>query len=135
MRTGAMQKGYSLDARGTFGYSGGFGRLAFGFNRFGFYDFMCGIYSKKYHYGKPYISKMKFYRPTNPRTISQQNWRAICAYGWVLWYDLESATRLAYAKRAKSKHFTGANLFMSEWLKPATGGFGKIIFSHNAFGI
>mgnify|MGYP007099592342 CR=1 FL=1 len=53
MRTGALGKLLSIEARGKFGYSGAFGRIAFGFNRFGFYNWYCGIYQKKNLLGKP----------------------------------------------------------------------------------
>jgi len=123
-----------LDIRGTFGYSGAFGRIAFGFNRFGFYDWRCGIYQKKYYFGKPYISKMKFYRSSNPRTLAQQNWRAVCAYAWILWADVSAPARKSLAERGAKIGITGANLFMSEWLSTPTYGFGKILFGYNGFG-
>ncbi len=134
MRTGNMGKLLSLDARGKFGYSGAFGRLAFGYNRFGFYSWWCGIYQKKYYFGKPYISRMKFYRPTNPRTLKQQNWRMVASYMWVLWASFDDETKEQWKIRGNQNGYTGANAFMSQWLKNPTGGFGKILFSWNAFG-
>src|SRR5574343_1729482 len=128
MRTGAMQKGYSVEARGQFGYSGGFGRLKFDYNRFGFYHFLCGIYKKKYLWGKSYISKMQFYRPTNPRTVLQQEWRSVCAYAWVLWALVDINTRKLWKIQAQKKHITGPNLFMSRWLSSPSGGFGNLYF-------
>ena len=130
-----MQKGYSFDARGKFGYSGAFGRIAFGYNRFGFYHFLAGIYSKKYYYGKPYISKMKFYRPTNPRTTAQQNWRAICAYFVTIWQAFDISIKNNFKKRAPDKRMSGYNLFLSEALRRPPAGFGNILFSYNNFGL
>ena len=135
MRTGNMGKLLSLDSRGKFGYSGGFGRIAFGYTRLGFYNWYCGIYQKKYFYGKPFISRSKFYRPTNPRTIKQQNWRAVCAYAWVLWALVDPAIKEKYKLRGAMNHMTGPNAFMSEWLKTPTHGFGNILFGYNAFGL
>lgn len=134
MRADGLEKLNSLDARGKFGFSGGFGRITFGYFRFGFYSKFSGIYSKKYYYGEPYISRMKFYRPTNPQTIKQQNWRAICAYAWVLWADVDSDQREQYRLQADKLGITGPNLFMSKWLKNRHGGFGNILFSYNYFG-
>jgi hypothetical protein len=135
MHISPSDKMAGLDIRGTFGYSGAFGRIAYGFNRFGFYDWRCGIYQKKYYFGKPYLSKMKFYRPTNPRTLKQQNWRAVCAYAWVLWADTDSLTRSKWGKIGARRRISGANAFMSNWLKQPTYGFGKINFGYNAFGL
>lgn len=117
MRTGNMGKLLSLDARGKFGYSGGFGRIAFGYTRLGFYDWFCGIYQKKYYYGKAFISRMKFYRPTNPQTERQQLWRSIVANGWATWNTLTTEQKQAFKKMSKNMHMTGPNLFMSEYLK------------------
>lgn len=117
MHVGNMGKLLSLDARGSFGYSGGFGRIAFGYTRLGFYNWYCGIYQKKYYFGKPYISRMKFYRPTNPQTARQQLWRSVVASGWEEWatYDIEQKNQ--WKLRGRNRRITGANMFMSEWLK------------------
>jgi hypothetical protein len=128
MRTGAMGKLLSLDARGKFGWSGGFGRLAFGYTRLGFYSWWAGIYSKKYYYGKPYISRMKFYRPTNPRTILQQNWRAVHAYATYLWRSFDPETQEPYEMKGKRAKMTGYNFFLSYFLKNRPHGFGAIYF-------
>ena len=111
-----MGKLLSLDARGKFGYSGGFGRITFGYTRLGFYSWWCGIYQKKYYYGEPYISRSKFYRPTNPRTELQQSWRAVVASGWDEWNTFDTETKKEWRLRGAMRHITGPNAFMSEWL-------------------
>jgi hypothetical protein len=116
MHVEPMGKGMSLDARGTFGYSGAFGRIAFGFNRFGFYHWYCGIYQKKYYFGKPYISKEKFYRPTNPQTERQMLWRGVVTSGHNEWASFDIETKEQYRLRARGLPMTGYNLFMREWL-------------------
>jgi hypothetical protein len=117
MRTGNMGKLLSLDARGQFGYSGGLGRIALGYNRLGFYSWWCGIYQKKYFYGKPFISRMKFYRPTNPRTVPQQAWRAVMAQAVSSWQSLDNTTKLRYNKRSNGRHMTGFNLYIKDYLE------------------
>lgn len=134
MRTGNLGKLLSIDARGSFGRSGAFGRIAFGFTWLGYYSWYAGIYQKKYYYGKPYISRQKFYRPTNPRTDKQQSWRAVCAYGWVLWNSLTDEQKKEYYEKAKVRRISGPNLFMSLWLKNPTWGFGMALFGYNANG-
>lgn len=116
MRTGALGKLYSLDARGKFGYSGGLGRLALGYNRLGFYNWFCGIYQKKYYYGKPFISRSKFYRPKNPKTVKQQAWRSVYADSIIAWRTLDDNIKLLYNKRACGQRMSGYNLFQKEYL-------------------
>ena len=134
MRVTGTSKLLSLDARGKFGRSGGFGRIAFGYTYLGFYSWYAGIYQKRYFYGEPYLSKSKFYRPINPQTLKQQNWRFVCSYGVYLWQNLDLELKNKYNERAKKKKMSGYNLFISEWLKTSTSGFGRILFGYNAFG-
>lgn len=129
-----MTRGWSFDARGKFGYAGGFGRISFGYNRFGFYHWLCGIYQKKYFYGKPHISRMRFYRPTNPQSLTQQNWRAVCAYGVVLWQGYSDPQKLFYNRLAKNLRMSGYNVHLTRWLGRPNFGFGKTTFSYNGFG-
>ena len=117
MHAGSMGKILSMDARGRFGFSGGFGRLSFGDNRFGYYSWYAGIYQKKYYFGKPYISRQKFYRPRNPQTELQQAWRAVVTSGWDAYNELTTNEKNEYKRLAKNRHMSGANFFMSEWLK------------------
>jgi len=111
-----MGKLLSLDARGKFGYSGGLGRIALGYTRLGFYNWYCGIYQKKYYFGKPYISRMKFYRPTNNQMETQQLWRGVLADGIIAWRALTSEQKKSFNKRAIGKTMSGYNLFLSEYL-------------------
>jgi hypothetical protein len=135
MRTGTMGKLLSLDARGKFGYSGGFGRIAFGYTRLGFYNWYCGIYQKRYYYGKPYISKSKFYSSTGGNTLKQINNRAVLAYMWVLWAFVDQKIKEKYKINGAKIGITGANFFMSEWLKTPTSGFGSMLLGYNGFGL
>jgi hypothetical protein len=116
MHTGPMGKCLSGDARGKFGYSGGLGRLMLGYNRLGFYNWYCGIYQKKYLWGKPYISRQKFYRPTNNQKEKQQIWRGVFRDGKTQYDLLTTEQKIEYKKRGAVQQITGYNLFMSEWL-------------------
>jgi len=117
MREILEQKLYSLDVRGEIGYSGGFGLIAFGWNRFGFYNVMCGIYAKFRTLKGPKLVRKVFYRPTNPQTVPQQAWRSIFADGKVAWDSLTLDQKKLYNKKAQSRRMTGYNLFMSQWLQ------------------
>lgn len=116
MRAGSMGKNYSLDTRGKFGKGGGFGRVALGYNHFGFYSWYSGIYQKLYYFGKPHISRKKFNWGSNPQTELQQAWRAVLASGWVEWATYTDEQKNEFKIRAVSLHMSGANLFMREWL-------------------
>jgi len=117
MRTGTMGKLLSLDARGRFGYSGGFGRIAFGYNRFGFYNWYCGTYQKKYYYGKPYIARQRITWGSNPQTERQQLWRGVFADGKAEYDLLDNEARQQWREWGNKRKLTGYNYFMSEWLK------------------
>lgn len=116
MKTGGMGKLLSMDARGKLGWSGGFGRIRFGYNKFGYYNWYAGIYSKKHQWGKTYISRMKFYRPTNPNSVGQQARRTAFANGMSAWASLSTDQKNIYKRRAKPYKMNGSNLFMKEYL-------------------
>lgn len=116
MRTGALGKGMSLDARGKFARGGGFGRISFGYNYFGFYSWYSGIYQKLYIWGKPYISRKKFNWGSNPQTEVQQLWRSVIASGVLEWQSFTSDQKLSYNARARGLTMSGYNLFLREWL-------------------
>lgn len=117
MRAEIVDNGEVLDIRGRFGRGGGFGRIAFAYNFFGFYSKYSGIYSKKYYFGTPYISKMKFYRPTNPQTEAQQAWRTVFANGKSAWSALEPEIKEQFRLKGQRRKMTGMNFFLSEYLK------------------
>jgi len=117
MRAEIVNDATVLDMRGTLGRGGGFGRVTFGYNWFGFYSKYFGIYSRKYYYGEAYISKMKFYRPTNPQTIVQQAWRSVFADGKSAWGVLNAQTKEIYRKKGMKLKMTGMNAYLSEYLK------------------
>ncbi len=117
MRAEIVDGAEIIDIRGKIGRGGGFGRIALGYNFFGFYSKYSGIYQKKYYFGKPYISKMKFFRPTNPQTVPQQAWRAVFADGKNAWDILDAPTKEIYRKKGQRKKMSGYNYFQSEYLK------------------
>lgn len=117
MRAEIKDMGQVIDIRGKLGRGGGFGRITFSYNYFGFYSKYSGIYSKKYYFGAPYISKMKFYRPTNPRTETQQAWRSVFADGKNAWSSLDPETKEQYRLKGMRRKMSGMNFFLSEYLK------------------
>lgn len=117
MRAEIVDKGIVIDIRGKFAKGGGFGRVAFAYNYFGFYSVYSGIYQKKYYYDEVYISKMKFYRPTNPQTVDQQNWRDIFKDAMSAWSVLNDETKEIYRLKGARRKMSGMNIYVSEYLK------------------
>jgi len=76
-------------------------------------DFWQKGYTPK---GKRRNFKMKFYRPTNPRTEKQQAHRQILAEAVALWKALPLSTKKEYNKKAYGKQMSGYNKFISEYL-------------------
>jgi len=118
----------SLDCRGTFGYNSGCGRARLGYSRCGADSVYGGVYQRKV-YGKGVTlmpskrgnrwatSLMKYYRPTNPRTVVQQSWRGIFANAITAWQGLTAVEKDLYSKKARSRGMSGYNLFISHWLQ------------------
>lgn len=59
--------------------------------------------------------KMKFYTPTNPRTVAQQANRNKFADAMTAWQALTAGDKAQYNKRAKKKGMFGRNLFIREY--------------------
>lgn len=130
MRTDKLGQRINIDNRGKLGRGCGFSRVAFGYNTFGNYSFFFGIHQKHYYYGKPYLCNMRFYRPTNPRTVGQQNWRAVHAYGVFLWQNFSSELKETYELLGGKLKLPGYNVFLSNFLKVKPRGFGAVYFGY-----
>jgi hypothetical protein len=78
---------------------------------------MWGIYQRRHGKGKTVYTKLKFYIPKNPRTVSQQNNRTKFINGMTAWANLTENQKASYNERAKSFHIHGVNLFLKEYLK------------------
>lgn len=107
----------SLNIRGELSFSCGFGAIRFAFNRFGLFNPYAGIYQRKKTLKGWRLSKMAFYRVSNPRTSEQQSWRAIFSAGWVAYAALTSDQKKLYTLQARRYRMSGPNLFMREWLR------------------
>lgn len=59
--------------------------------------------------------KMKFYRPTNPRTPAQQENRQKFAQAMAEWQSLTEEQKLKYNKEARKINLFGRNLFIREY--------------------
>lgn len=107
----------SLDARGKFGYSCGFGAMRFGYVCFGFFSEYSGIYSRKKTLTGWKVSRERFYAPRNPQTATQQAWRAVFAEGWTQYRALTDLEKVRLSKLARAYQLSGPQLFMRYWLR------------------
>lgn len=76
----------------------------------------AGFYRIRKINGKKVYDRLKFYKPTNPQTESQQAWRGVFATGIEAWYALPDDQKRIWKMRGNKKQMTGKNAFMSDYL-------------------
>jgi len=106
----------SLHARGKFGFTAAAGFARCGYSRCGSSKDFGGIYQKKKTFVGNRVSRMRYYRPTNPQTETQQAWRAVLAAGWTEYALLTEDEKVLLSKQARRLRMSGPNLFMRRWL-------------------
>lgn len=94
-----------------------YGAKNYGDFEYGETDNRWGIYQRRHSNGKVIYTRMKFYVPSNPRTIPQQSWRTVFASGMTAWGNLTENQKAIYNERAKGTTRHGVNLFLREYLK------------------
>lgn len=75
-----------------------------------------GTYQRRKLKKRKGIVRMRYYKPTNPRTPAQQYRRWLFASGVALWNVLDNSLRANYNLRAKPFRLSGFCLFQREWL-------------------
>ena len=130
MKVEGIEKLLSIDARGNVGRSGGYGGLRFGYNFFAFHYKYFGVYQLKHRPNARTLSRMKYYRPYNPQTIKQQNWRAVLANALVFWNEKDPEQKQIFNRRSKDYKGSGYNLYLKEFLKNKPHAFGAIYFGY-----
>jgi len=76
----------------------------------------AGIYQQRRRKGGSITVREKFYWPANPRTDTQQAWRAVFTAGVVAYHALSADDKKYWKKKGAKYHMTGYNKFLSEWL-------------------
>lgn len=76
---------------------------------------IAGIYQRRKTKRGQVSVKMKFYKPTNPRTPKQQANRSKFADAMSEWQSLTDEKKQAYTKRANKRGLHGHNLFIREY--------------------
>lgn len=117
MLVSGMEQLMSLRARGQFGFTAGLGMARCGRTRCAASKRFGGIYSVKKTLRGKEVSRMRYYRPTNPRTVAQQSWRSVFASGKSAYDALDAGEKVLLSKEARKYGMTGYNLFMSRWLQ------------------
>jgi len=112
---------------GNIGRGSGYGFARRGNGLFGEATGVAGIYQRRWtgynqhgHIpGRPrraYYVRMRFYRPTNPRTELQQAGRTKFQNAVAAWQTMSEAERAPYKRRAVKKSRRGRNLFIQEYM-------------------
>ncbi len=111
-----IDKLFSIDVRGRVGTQKGEPRDGTDWEDIVSRKPHAGIYQRKLTKKGKQTSKMKFYYPTNPRTVEQQAWRAVFMDGKLAWDSLTIEEKELYNRRAIPLKFSGYNLFQREYL-------------------
>lgn len=112
---------------GNIGRGSGYGFARRGDGVYGEAEGVGGIYQRRwtgynqtgYITGKrrrAYYVRMRFYRPTNPRTELQQQGRTKFQNAVAAWQSMSEAERAPYKRRAVKKSRRGRNLFIQEYM-------------------
>ncbi len=112
-----FQKLLSADVHGHYGRSNGYGRIRHGNAAYGLLDVMCGIYIKHRTAKGWGTSLAKFYRPTNPQTIPQQNWRGVFSDAVAQWHLLTPTQKGVYTREGRGAGLNGFQRFTSLYLR------------------
>ncbi len=134
----AQDRGYNMAITGNIGKAYQYGERIYGQTYYGdeevydpaseygariYGDFLYGetknlwgIYQRRHERGKVNYNRLKFYIPSNPRTVPQQANRTKFTNGMTAWSNLTDEQKAVYNERAKVKKVYGVNLFLREYL-------------------
>jgi len=111
-----MQQLMSLQPKGTFGFTSAVGFARCGYSKCGASKEYGGIYQRKKTLKGWRVSRMRYYRPSNPQTETQQSWRAVFTAGWEAYNLLSPEEKVLLYTQAQKYGISGPNLFMRRWL-------------------
>ena len=112
---------------GTLGRGSGYGFARRGDGEYGSGEGVGGVYQRRwtgynqhgYIPGRKkvaYYVRMRYSRPTNPRTELQQAGRTKFQMAVAAWQAMDEAQRAPYKRRAVKKSRRGRNLFIQEFM-------------------
>lgn len=118
----------ALRTRGKYGGAGGYGFIRCGHAKFGqkageggiVQSRVTGYNNRVRRTGdarKRYEVRMRYYRPTNPRTPAQQAQRAKLGAAWEAWRELAPVEKSRYIERGKKNNRMPHAIFISWYMK------------------
>lgn len=110
------QKVMLFRPRNGIGYPNGYGLTILGQGIYGLNGTLWAIYQRRKLLSGPGFIAMKFYKPTNPNTSLQQNYRDWFAKAIIEWRALTEEQKAEYNVRAKNLTLSGYNLFIREFM-------------------
>ena len=112
-----LEKLLSIEAHQRFGLPNCYGRIVYGYNRYGVENDWCGIYQVRTRYGHRTAVRETFYRDNGSNTVPQQLRRSKFAGAVTAWQALTLEQKAVYTPMAYSKKMSGYNLFLSKFMK------------------
>jgi hypothetical protein len=111
----------AMNIHGQAGFTAAAGFARCGHSRCGASATFGGVYTRVRTLHGWDTARRRYYRPTNPQTIPQQNWRGIFRAGVAAYHALSDAERMVYFKKSRKRGMTGYNLFLANWLQSRRG--------------
>ncbi len=108
---------HSIEVRGKLGTPNGLGLITCGLSLCGMYLPVAGIYQKRHAKNGQYFVKMRHYRPTNPRTVNQQNNRISFKNAVLAWQTLDESEKLIWRRKKHPRFMSGYNRFIREYMR------------------
>lgn len=118
MKVGSFEQPFASQTKKSLGIPNRLGEHILGWSRLGFRNIFAGIYQVRH---KPvrkgqFVVRERFYRPANPQTPAQQDWRDNFRAGMIAWSILTEGQKYEYNQRAEKIGLYGVNIFLREWL-------------------
>jgi hypothetical protein len=110
-------KSMSVLIRGKLGFSSAAGFARCGYSRCGASKDYGGIYRKRKTLAVNQVSRVRYYRPTDPQSEAQLARRAVFASGIAAFQALTPEQKMLLSEQARRSRMTTLNIFMREWLK------------------
>jgi hypothetical protein len=108
---------FSFGQHGKFGLPNGFGRLMFGWSKFGYGEEKAGYYQKRKLKSGGGHCRLRHYWPKNPQTVAQQAHRQKFANAVLAWHGLTDEAKALYNRKGDNVGVEGFNYFISKYIK------------------
>lgn len=95
----------------------GYGVVSFGLTSYGAYNPDGSAFYVGMTKGSPFVSRMKFYWPSNPRTVAQQANRTKFANAITAWRGLTTDEKKLYNRRGRARRMSGMNLYIASAMR------------------